>query len=63
MSMELISIRLTEEEYEKVMNYAHSAWACGGIRSDTAYAGCQDIIRKGLKTLEKYEEQANSNST
>jgi len=61
--MELVTIKLTEDEYEKLVGYTHSAWMCGIIRSDTVYAGCQSIVRKGLKTLEEFEEQASGNPT
>lgn len=58
--MELVTIRLTEEEYEKLEDYSQKAASLGLIRSDSAYAACQHIVREVLRI---YEEQTSRDSS
>ena len=58
--MQLVTIRLTEEEYDKLEHYSRRTGRLGIIRSASPYAGCQHIMREVLRI---YEDQAGRNSS
>jgi hypothetical protein len=58
--MELVTIRLTEDEYEKLEDYSKKAARLRLIRSASAYAACQHIVREVLRI---YEDQASRDSS
>jgi len=60
--MELVTIRLTEDEYAKLESYSQKASMSGAIRSASSYAGCQQIVRMVLKVYEDRKKQASSDS-
>ena len=61
--MELVTIRLTEDEYSKLERYSLKACMSGNIRSASPYAGCQQIVRMVLKVYETHKKQAYCDSS
>lgn len=60
--MQLVTIRLTEDEYAKLESYSQKARMSGTILSATAYAECQQIVRMVLKIYEDRKKQASRDS-
>jgi hypothetical protein len=60
--MQLVTIRLTEDEYAKLESYSQKARMSGTIRSASPYAECQQIVRMVLKVYEDHKKQASRDS-